>query len=112
MTRPVMNILPHTRWGWASLVLIVLTPVLFFIGSSMTDSLYAGVPSGDSIGADILARPALALTMLAGILAGGAAMVTGVVAMVKKERALLVYLSTAAGALLLVFVLLQVIFPA
>ena len=60
-----------------SVVLIVAMPLLFVIGSSFTDTLYQGVQSGRTILGDIVARPALALTMLAGMGAGISAFITG-----------------------------------
>lgn len=79
-------------------------PVLFFVGSSFTNSLYKSVPAGESISEDIAGRPALALTMLAGMVAGISAFITGFVAIIRqKERALLVYLSTTLGMLLILF---------
>jgi hypothetical protein len=46
-------------------------------------------------------RPALALTMLAGMVTGISAFITGLLAIVRqKENAILVYISTTIGALL------------
>ena len=86
-------------------------PLLFIIGTSFTNSLYKSVPAGGTILADIAARPALALTMLAGMVAGIAAFITGLLAIIRqKERALLVYVASSIGALLLLF-LTGEIFP-
>ena len=91
--------------------LIIAMPILFFIGSSLTDSLYQSVPAGGTILKDIIARPALALTMLAGMACGILAFITGLVAIIKqKERAILVYVSTIIGFLLILFLLAH-IFP-
>jgi hypothetical protein len=98
------RIIPRTTLGKWSVVLIVAMPILFIIGTAMTDSLYKEVPAGGTILADILARPALALTMLAGMGAGISAFITGLLGMVrKKENGLLVYISTVIGALLILF---------
>lgn len=96
--------MPKTTLGKWSLGLIVPMPALFFVGSSFTNSLYKSVSAGDSIIEDIAARPALALTMLAGMAAGISAFITGFVTIVRqKERAPLVYLSTTIGMLLILF---------
>ena len=98
--------------GKWSIWLIIAMPILFFIGSSFRDSLYASVPSGETILADIATRPALALTMLAGMAAGIAAFITGILAIFKQsDRAILVYVSSLAGALLVVFLAGEILFP-
>lgn len=106
------RISPNSALGKWSVGLIVAMPILFFVGSFFVNSLYASVPAGDTILADISARPALALTMLAGMAAGIAAFVTGLLAIIRqKDRALLVYVSTAIGALLLLFLAGELLFP-
>jgi thiamine transporter ThiT len=52
---------------------------------------------------DIAARPALALSMLSGMVAGILALITGLVAIIRKEKAILVYIACIIGALLLMF---------
>lgn len=95
-----------------SVGLIVAMPVFFFIGSMLTNSIYASITAGDTIFEDIAARPALALSMLTGMAAGIAAFITGLLALVrKKEQAVLVYLSTIIGALLIFFLAAELIFP-
>jgi len=87
-------------------------PILFIIGTSFTNSLYKSTPAGETILADIAARPALAFTMLAGMVAGISAFITGLLAIIRqKENALLVYVSTVIGALLLVFLSGEIVFP-
>jgi hypothetical protein len=57
-------------------------------------------------------RPALALTMLVGMASGISAFATGLLAIIRqKENALLVYISTVIGALLLLFLTGEFIFP-
>ena len=110
MANPSWSILPKTRLGKWSLGLIVAMPVLFLIGPSFTNSVYQGVPSGETIFADIAARPALALTMLAGMGAGISAFITGLLAIIRgKEKALLVYASTVIGALVILFLAGQIL---
>ena len=92
MTKQPWRITPKTRLGKWSVGLIVAMPILFVIGSSFTDSLCETVPAGGTILADIGARPALALTMLAGMGAGISAFIVGLLVIVRqKENALLVY---------------------
>jgi hypothetical protein len=103
---------PKTTWGKWSVGLIVAMPILFFIGSSFTNSLYHSIPAGETILKDIAARPALALTMLAGMAAGIAAFIIGLLVIIRqKENALLVYVSTVIGALLIVFLTSEIVFP-
>ena len=104
--------MPKTVLGKWSIVLIVVMPLLFIIGMSLTNTLYESVPSGDTILQDISGRPALALTMLSGMASGISAFILGLVAIVRqKERVFLVYVSTTIGALLILFLLGEVIFP-
>ena len=112
MAKQSWRIVPQTILGRWSVGLIVAMPILFVIGTSLTNSLYESVPAGGTIVADIAARPALALTMLAGMAAGIAAFLVGLLALVrKKERALLVYISTMVGMLLMVFLAGEFISP-
>ena len=105
-------LIPKSQLGKWSLGLIIAMPLLFLIGSSFTNSLYESVTAGDTILTDLAARPALALTMLAGMVAGILALITGILAIArKKEPAVLVYLSSLIGALLLVFLIAEIIFP-
>jgi hypothetical protein len=112
MTKQSWRILPKSALGKWSVGLIVAMPLLFFIGSSFTNSLYKAVPSGDTILADLVARPALALTMLAGMAAGISAFITGLLALIRqKDHALLVFVSSTIGGLLVVFLAGEFLFP-
>ena len=112
MNEQFRRIWPDTVLGKWSFWLAIAMPILFIIGSSFTNSMYAGVSSGETILADIAARPALALTMLAGMGVGIAACITGLLTIIRqKERAILVYLSTVAGALLILFLIAEILFP-
>ena len=103
---------PHTKLGKWSTGLIVAMPILFVIGASLTNTLYQSVPAGGSIMQDIAARPALALTMLTGMAAGILACIIGLVAILKeKERSFLVFIATAIGALLIIFLAGEFISP-
>lgn len=104
--------MPKTNVGKWSLGLIIVMPLLFVIGMSFTDSLYESVPAGGTIAADIGSRPALAITMLAGMASGISALITGLIAIFKqKERTVLVYVSTIIGAALTVFLIAEIGFP-
>ncbi len=104
MANKAWRITPQTTLGKWSVGLVVVAPILFVIGSSFTNTLYESVPAGGTILADISARPALALTMLAGMAAGVSAFMVGLLAIIRlKEKALLVYLSTVLGAFLTLF---------
>ena len=111
MTKQTLKILPITSLGKWSVGLIVAMPLLFIIGTSFTNSLYKSVPAGGTILADIAVRPALALTILLGMVAGISAFITGLLAIIKKENALLVYVSGIIGALLLLFLAGEILFP-
>ena len=107
-----ISVLPKTKLGRWSLGLAATMPVLFLIGTSLTNSLYESVPSGRTILEDITLRPVLALTMLAAMISGISAFIIGLIAIIKqKERALLVYVATSVGAFLAVFLLGELVFP-
>ncbi len=112
MSERSWEIKPGTALGWWAVGLIIAMPFLFLIGSSLSNSLYEFIPSGKTLLADISARPFLALTMLAGMAAGIGAFITGLLTIFKhKEKALLVYLSTVIGGLLILFLIAEVAFP-
>jgi hypothetical protein len=112
MTKQPWRVTPITTLGKWSVGLILAMPILFIIGTSFTNSLYQSIPAGETILKDIAARPALALTMLAGMVAGISAFITGLLAILRqKENALLVYVSTVIGALLMLFLTGEIMFP-
>ncbi len=112
MARRFLQITPTTTPGKWSVALIVAMPILFIVGSSLAGSLYKDVPAAGSIQADIAARPALALTMLAGMACGLASFITGLLAIIRqREPGALVYLATAVGGLLLIFLVGEVSSP-
>ena len=107
-----MFLIPKTISGKWSLGLIVAMPILFFIGTSFTNTLYKSVSAGSTILKDIVGRPALALTMLAGMAAGISAFIVGLIAIIRqKERALLAYVATLIGMLLILFLIGEILFP-
>lgn len=85
-------------------------PILFALGMHILTSFYESVPSGDTILEDIKGRPLLALTMLLGNLLGILSFVVGLLAIVrKKERSVIVYISTILGGLFTIFVISQIL---
>jgi hypothetical protein len=107
-----VSLAPKTKLGKLSVGFIIAMPILYSIGMSFTDSLYKSVPAGSTIPKDIVARPALALTMLSGMLVGILAFVAGVLAIIKKkERSVLVYISTLIGTLHILFLSGELLFP-
>lgn len=112
MEKHTLRITPGAILGKWSVGLIVAMPVLFIIGTSLAGSLYENTPAGNTILEDIAARPALALSMLAGMAAGTSAFITGLLAIIRQqERAILVYFSTLIGAWLITFWLGEIIYP-
>ena len=112
MSERSWRVMPGNRLGRWSVGLIAVMPILFVIGFSLSRSLYESIPAGRTILADIAARPFLALTMLAGMAAGISGFITGLLAIVKqKENALLVYISTVIGGLLILFLVGEIAFP-
>lgn len=110
--RKTTNLMPKSKLGKLSVMFIIAMPMLFFIGSTLTDTLYEPVSSGRTIAEDIIKRPALALTMLAGMGAGVGAFILGFISILKKkERAFLVYISTLMGMLLTLFLMAEIVFP-
>jgi hypothetical protein len=103
---------PSTKLGGWSVGLAVVMPILFAIGSALTDTLYESVQSGSTILADISGRPFLALSMLTGMAAGVSSFITGLLAIIRqKEKALLVYLSTVIGGILTLYLIAEFAFP-
>jgi len=112
MAKHTWKIMPITILGKWSIWLIAAMLLFFILGTSFTNSLYKTVPAGDTIFADIAARPALALTMLGGMISGILAFLTGLLALVRqKEKAILVYVSSFVGGLVLVFLIGEVLSP-
>ena len=112
MSERSWRLLPRTTLGLWTIGLIVVTPILFVIGSSFSNTLYESVPAGRNVLADVAARPFLALTMLAGMIAGILAFIVGLLAIVKKkDNALLVYVATVGGGLLTLFLIGEFAFP-
>jgi hypothetical protein len=107
----ILAFIPKTKSGRWSVWLIIVVPILFYIGFSFV-SFYEGIPSGRTIPRDIVVRPGVALSMLAGMISGISAFITGITSITReKERALLVFVSTMMGGLLILFLLGEILFP-
>ncbi|HLM84256.1 MAG TPA: hypothetical protein VK254_03555 [Candidatus Bathyarchaeia archaeon] len=103
---------PESASGKWSIGLIAVLLFLFSAGASLASFFYKSVPAGNTLLADIVARPILAISMLLAMLSGVLSFITGLVAIIKqKERALLVYISVAIGALLILLLLGEFLFP-
>jgi len=112
MSERSWTLLPGSRPGRWSVGLIGVMPILFILGLSFSSSIYESVPAGSNLLADIAARPLLTISMLAGMAAGAAGLMTGLIAIFKRrERAILVYLSTVIGGLVTFFLVSLFIFP-
>jgi hypothetical protein len=108
----MVKIIPKSKLAKLAIFLIGAMPVLFTIGSLMANSIYKSVPAGDTILLDIMARPALAITMIAGMICGISAFVIGVFAFFKrKERAILIYIPIVVGGFLILFLFGEILFP-
>lgn len=106
------RIMPITTLGKWSVGAAIAMPLLFSLGGSFANSLYLAVPAGNTILQDITIRPALALTMLAGMGCGIMALVAGLVAIIKQEEnSVLVYVSSSIGALLVLFLAGEILSP-
>ena len=112
MKRRPWSFTPRTRLGWWAVALAIAMPILFVIGSSFAASLYESVPGGQDLLEDIAARPALALTMLAGMGAGISAFIAGLMSLIRhKDYAILVIAATLIGALPVLYLVGEVAFP-
>lgn len=104
--------MPGSKLGKWSIGLIIAMPIFFVLGMQFMNMFYESVPSGDTFLEDITNRPLLALSMLAGMASGASAFFTGLTAIVKKkDRGILVYISTILGALTILFLAMEILFP-
>ncbi len=102
---------PKSNLGKWSIGLIIILPILFYIGRSFV-SFYKSVPAGKTIPQDIVSRPGVALPMLAGFISGISAFFCGIIAITrKKDYSFLIFVSTIAGFLVLLWILAEIIFP-
>jgi len=106
-----INFLPKSNLGKLSIGLIVMVPILLYIGISFVD-FYESVPTGKTIPNDIVARPGVALPMLAGFISGIAAFICGIISIIrKKDYSVFVFISTVLGFFVLLWVFAEILFP-
>jgi len=106
-----LNFAPKSDLGKWSIGLIVIVPILFYIGMSFV-SFYESVPAGKTILHDIVARPGVALSMLIGFVSGIAAFFCGIISITrKKDYSVFVFISTMMGFFVLLWILAEILFP-
>jgi uncharacterized membrane protein YhaH (DUF805 family) len=106
-----LKFLPQSYLGKWSVGLIVVMPILFYIGMSFV-GFYESVPAGKTIPHDVIARPGIALPMLTGFVFGIASFSTGITATIKRrDRSIIVFIATLVGFLVLLWCLAEIIFP-
>ena len=107
-----IKLLPKTKLGKWSVRLIIAMFLLFVVGRLFYLKIYTSVSAGETILRDIAIRPGLGLSMLSGFASGIIAFITGLAAIIKnKERSILVFIATIIGALLILFLMGEIIFP-
>jgi len=106
-----INFTPKSNLGKWSLGLILVLPILFYLGMSFV-SFYEAVPAGKTILRDIVTRPGVALPMLAGFVSGITAFFCGIIGVTrKKDYSVLIFISTLAGFFVLLWVFAEILFP-
>jgi len=106
-----INFAPRSDLSKYSIGLIVIVPILIYISISSV-SFYESIPAGKTIPQDIVARPGVAIPMLAGFISGIAAFFCGIIGITrKKDYSILVVLSTMMGFFVLLFTLAEILFP-
>lgn len=96
--------MPRTTLGKWSVVLIVIFILLFALFLIL-------VASGQKGGETFFSNLALSVPMLIAAIAGIASFVIGIISIIKGERSVLVFISSAVGLLVTIFVLGEIIFP-
>ncbi len=105
-----IKFIPKTILGKCSVVFVIVMPIFFYIGVSFVN-FYEPIPAGETILCDIVSRPGVALSMLAGFIFGITAFFTGIIGIIKKKDfSVLVFLSTILGFLVLCWCLIQILF--
>jgi len=107
-----IRFLPKTKLGKWSIGLIIATFILFFLGRLFHLTIYASVPSGESILRDIVIRPGVGLSMLSGFATGIIAFIFGFISLIKnRENSILVFISAGIGSLLFLLLAGEILFP-
>jgi len=103
-----MLIKPQSKLGKWSIVLAIAMPIFLVIGMSLVN-FYEGVSAGSTILKDIIARPLLALSMLAGFICGVLAFFTGIFGIIKeKDYSIFVFISTLIGFFDILWIIAQI----
>jgi len=106
-----INFAPKSNLGKWSIGLIIIVPILFYIGMSFV-SFYESVSAGETILHDIVVRPRVALSMLGGFFSGIVAFFCGVFGIIrKKDYSVFVFISTILGFFVLLWVIAEILFP-
>lgn len=102
-----MKIIPKTRFGRWSVMLVALAILLVILAR-----IIVGL-QGPQLNQTFFSNPLLSITMLGAGLFIVAAFITGLVSIIKnKEMAILVFVSTFIGFLVILFLLGEIIGPA
>lgn len=100
-----INTMPKTSLGKWSVRLIIIFLSLLLIFRLL-------VVAGQRGGATFFSNLWLTIPALLMVITGASAFFTGIISIIKnKERAILVYLTTAIGLLILIFCLGEILFP-
>ena len=106
-----INFVPKSKISKWSFGLIIIAPILFYIGVSFV-GFYETVPAGRTILHDIIARPGLALSMLGGFFSGIAAFFCGIIGIIrKKDYSVFVFISTVLGFFVSLWIIAEILFP-
>jgi len=100
-----VHFIPKTNLGKWSIWLIIAFIILFIVSQLL-------VSSGQRGGATFFSNLLLSIPMLVAGISGISAFFVGIIGIIKsKERAIIVFLSTIIGFLILFFVLGEFLFP-
>ncbi len=106
-----INFKPKSSFGKWSIGLILVAPILLYIGMSFAGA-YESVLAGKTIVQDIFIRPGVALPMLIGFFSGISAFICGFFGIIrKKDYSVLVFISTLIGFFVLLWILAEILFP-
>ena len=106
-----VNFAPKSGLGKWSIGLIVIAPILFYIGMLFV-GFYESIPAGKTILHDVVTRPWLALSMLGGFFFSIVAFLFGAIGIIeKKDYSVFVFVSTLLGFFVLLWFLTEIWFP-
>ena len=105
-----INFAPKHNLSKWSIGLMIISPILFYIGMSFVD-FYESISAGKTILNDVIARPVLVLSMLGGFFSGIVAFLCGIISIIKKkDYSVFVFISTILGFFILLWVLAEILF--